>query len=56
MNPNASGTMRVIDSYNVLYNHDRNSEIYIKKYANVQVNTDVNIKDVSTNSKKKQKM
>ncbi|AQS10844.1 methionine synthase [Clostridium saccharobutylicum] len=52
MNPNASGMMRVIDSYNVLYNHDINSEIYIKKYANVQVNTDVNIKDVSTNSKK----
>lgn len=52
MNPNASGMMRVIDSYNVLYNHDKNSEIYIKKYANVQVNTDVTIKGGRTNSKK----
>ncbi|OOM07275.1 homocysteine S-methyltransferase family protein [Clostridium saccharobutylicum] len=52
MNPNASGMMRVIDSYNVLYNHDKNSEIYIKKYVNVQVNAEVNIKCVSTNSKK----
>ena len=37
MNPNAEGMMRVIDSYNVLYNQDKNAEHYIEKYANVKV-------------------
>ncbi|MDO5518141.1 MAG: homocysteine S-methyltransferase family protein [Clostridium sp.] len=37
MNPNAEGMMRVIDSYNVLYNHDKRAEHYIEKYANVKV-------------------
>ncbi|MBE6061959.1 MAG: homocysteine methyltransferase [Clostridium butyricum] len=37
MNPNAEGMMRVIDTYNVLYNYDRNAEHYIEKYANVKV-------------------
>lgn len=37
MNPNAEGMMRVIDSYNVLYNHDKSAEHYIEKYANVKV-------------------
>jgi 5-methyltetrahydrofolate--homocysteine methyltransferase len=38
MNPNAEGMMRVIHSYNVLYNYDKNSEVYIKNYANVELN------------------
>lgn len=37
MNPNAEGMMRVIDSYNVLYNHDKSAEHYIEKYANLKV-------------------
>lgn len=37
MNPNAEGMMRVIHSYNVLYNYDKNAEIYIKNYANVEL-------------------
>jgi 5-methyltetrahydrofolate--homocysteine methyltransferase len=41
MNPNASGMTRVIDSYNVLYNHDKNSEVYIKNYGNVELSREV---------------
>ncbi len=41
MSPNASGMTRVIDSYNVLYNHDKNSEVYIKNYANVELSREV---------------
>ncbi|NME82731.1 homocysteine S-methyltransferase family protein [Clostridium sp. SM-530-WT-3G] len=37
MNPNAEGMMRVIDTYNVLYNYDKNAEHYIERYANVEV-------------------
>lgn len=37
MNPNEEGMMRVIDTYNVLYNYDKNAEHYIQKYANVEV-------------------
>ncbi len=40
MNPNARGMTRVIDSYNVLYNHDKGSEVYIKNYANIDLNRD----------------
>ncbi len=39
MNPNESGMMRIVDTYNVLYNYDKGSEKYISKYANVTVNT-----------------
>lgn len=39
MNPNESGMMRIVDTYNVLYNYDKGSENYIKKYANVTVST-----------------
>ncbi len=39
MNPNESGMMRIVDTYNVLYNYDKGSENYINKYANVTVST-----------------
>ena len=37
MNPNSEGMMRVVDSYNVLYNYDKSAEHYIQKYANVRI-------------------
>ena len=40
MNPNAEGMIRVIDSHNVLYNHDKGATTYIDKYANVQINSE----------------
>lgn len=45
MNPNESGMVRVIDSYNVLYNYDKGSEHYIKNYANVTIESNVEIKN-----------
>lgn len=48
MNPNASGMTRVIHSYNVLYNHDKNAEVYIENYANVELSRGVTI---TTNGK-----
>jgi len=50
MNPNASGMTRVIDSYNVLYNHDKNSEVYIKNYANLEINRESAITTSGKNS------
>jgi 5-methyltetrahydrofolate--homocysteine methyltransferase len=44
INPNAKGMTRVIDSYNVLYNYDKGSEVYIKNYANVELSTEVTVK------------
>lgn len=41
MNPNENGMIRVIDSYNVLYNYDKGSEHYIKNYANVTIESSV---------------
>jgi len=43
MNPNADGMTRVIDSYNVLYNHDKSAEVYIKNYANIELNRDATV-------------
>jgi len=48
MSPNASGMTRVIHSYNVLYNHDKNAEVYIENYANVELSRGAT---VTTNSK-----
>lgn len=48
MNPNANGMTRVIHSYNVLYNYDKSAEVYIKNYANIELNREVT---VTTNSK-----
>jgi 5-methyltetrahydrofolate--homocysteine methyltransferase len=45
MNPNAEGMMRVIHSYNVLYNYDKNSEVYINNYANVDLKSTVTVKN-----------
>ena len=50
MSPNASGMTRVIDSYNVLYNHDKNSEVYIKNYANVELSREVITKNGNNSS------
>ena len=51
MNPNESGMIRVIDSYNVLYNYDKGSENYIKNYANVTIESSVeNKNDVKSNN------
>ncbi|HEX9026774.1 MAG TPA: cobalamin-dependent protein, partial [Clostridium sp.] len=50
MSPNASGMTRVIDSYNVLYNHDKNSEVYIKNYANVELSRDAITKNGNNSS------
>ena len=49
MNPNADGMTRVIHSYNVLYNYDKNAEVYIKNYANVDLKSTVAVKN-SNNS------
>jgi 5-methyltetrahydrofolate--homocysteine methyltransferase len=48
MSPNADGMTRVIHSYNVLYNHDKNAEVYIENYANVELSRGTT---VTTNSK-----
>lgn len=45
MNPNAGGMMRVIHSYNVLYNHDKNAEVYINNYANIDLKSTVSVKN-----------
>lgn len=45
MNPNAEGMMRVIHSYNVLYNYDKNAEVYINNYANVDLKNTVTVKN-----------
>ncbi|BCZ47526.1 5-methyltetrahydrofolate--homocysteine methyltransferase [Clostridium gelidum] len=45
MSPNASGMTRVIDSYNVLYNHDKSAEVYIKNYANIDLNREATTKN-----------
>ena len=50
MSPNASGMTRVIDSYNVLYNHDKNAEVYIKNYANVELSREVIAKNGNNSS------
>nr|WP_241401898.1 corrinoid protein [Clostridium beijerinckii] len=36
--------IRVIDSYNVLYNYDKGAESYINNYANVELSREVTIK------------
>lgn len=55
MNPNENGMIRVIDSYNVLYNYDKGSEHYIKNYANVTIESNIqNKNDVSSNNKQAQ--
>ncbi|HCW54468.1 MAG TPA: homocysteine methyltransferase [Clostridium sp.] len=41
MNPNAEGMMRIIDTYNVLYNYDKNAEHYIERYANIEVKSSI---------------
>lgn len=41
MNPNENGMVRVIDSYNVLYNYDKGSEHYINTYANVTIESNI---------------
>ena len=52
MNPNENGMIRVIDSYNVLYNYDKGSEHYISNYANVTIESSIqNKNDVSGNNK-----
>lgn len=50
MNPNESGMIRVIDSYNVLYNYDKGSEHYIKNYANVTIESSVKTNNKADNS------
>lgn len=47
MNPNASGMIRIIDSYNVLYNYDKGAENYINNYANVKLSREVESKGSS---------
>lgn len=53
INPNESGMIRVIDSYNVLYNYDKGSEHYIKNYANVTVESSIKTNNKADNSKTK---
>jgi 5-methyltetrahydrofolate--homocysteine methyltransferase len=48
INPNAKGMTRVIDSYNVLYNYDKGAEVYIRNYANVELSTEVTLKEDSS--------
>lgn len=50
MSPNARGMTRVIDSYNVLYNHDKNAEVYINNYANVELSREVITKNGNNSS------
>lgn len=44
INPNENGMIRVIDSYNVLYNYDKGSEHYIKNYADLVIESSVEVK------------
>lgn len=44
INPNENGMIRVIDSYNVLYNYDKGSEYYIKNYADVIIESSTEVK------------
>ncbi|MGN0144845.1 MAG: homocysteine S-methyltransferase family protein, partial [Clostridium sp.] len=46
MNPNESGMIRVIDSYNVLYNYDKGAENYINNYANVTIESNIQSKGI----------
>ena len=50
MNPNASGMTRVIHSYNVLYNYDKSAEVYIKNYANIELNREASVTPNNTKS------
>ena len=55
MNPNENGMIRIIDSYNVLYNYDKGSEHYIQNYANVTIESSVqNKSDIINNNKQVQ--
>ena len=55
MNPNENGMVRVIDSYNVLYNYDKGAEHYINNYANVTIESNVEVKgDVKSDNKSAQ--
>lgn len=51
MNPNETGMMRIVDTYNVLYNYDKGSEKYIDKYANVKISTTTSLNDSKDNNK-----
>ena len=52
INPNENGMIRVIDSYNVLYNYDKGSEHYIKNYADVIIESSTEVKkDKKDNNK-----
>lgn len=51
MNPNESGMMRIIDTYNVLYNYDKGSEKYIDKYVNIKMDTTISTNNLKDNKK-----